>query len=164
MSLRHAILGVLQTGSAHGYQIVSELERLIADHGFVAPAAPEPDLSRERRPFDLTPKGRREFARWLRAPLTLPRPARDEVVIKLVFLGLHDPDRLVPFLERLRRQYLRRVAGTEARATPAGSGNLDDSGTRPRSASPFRWPTTCVTSRRPPIWAGGRARTCARAS
>lgn len=127
MSVNHAILGVLLDGPRHGYQIAGELERQIAggrynsaqiyqglrtlaDRGFVASESPEHGVNRDRRPFSITAAGRREFERWLRSPLTLSRPARDDAVVKLVFLGRCDSDRLVGFLERLRRQHVRRLA------------------------------------------------------
>lgn len=127
MSLRHAILGVLKGGPLHGYAVADELERRIAggrynsaqvyqglrwlaERDFVAAADPEPGASRDRHPFFLTPKGQREFDRWLRSPFTPSRPTRDDAIVKLVFLGSSAPTQLVAFLERLKRQHLRRLA------------------------------------------------------
>jgi len=130
MSIRHAILGLLADSPMHGYQIAGELERRIgggrynsaqiyhslralADAGLILETAQDSGAGRDRRTFDVTVDGRRDFQRWLRAPLVLTRPARDDAVVKLVFLGLHDPRQLIGFLERLRRQHLRRLAGTQ---------------------------------------------------
>jgi DNA-binding PadR family transcriptional regulator len=131
MSVNHAILGVLLDGPRHGYQVASELEeriaggrynsaqiyqglRVLAGRGFVLSEHPEPGISRDRRPFSITEAGRHEFERWLRTPLTLSRPMRDEAVVKVVFLGRRDPARLLAFLERLRRQHVRSLAALSA--------------------------------------------------
>jgi DNA-binding PadR family transcriptional regulator len=66
--------------------------RVLAGRGVVLSERPEPGISsRDRRPYRITPTGRHEFERWLRTPLMLSRPIRDEAVVKLVFLGRHDP-------------------------------------------------------------------------
>jgi len=143
VSLRHAILGVLEDGPLHGYQIATQLERRVlgghynsaqvyqglrwlAAKRFVVSEAPEPGINRERRPFRITPRGRSEFGRWLVEPIVPARPLRDEAVMKLVFLGPRHPEHLLTILERLRRSHLRRLAGssTSSRAPAAGSGNL----------------------------------------
>src|SRR5215510_12781358 len=143
MSIRHAILGVLTARPMHGYQIGGELARRIgggrynsaqiyqslhwlADHGMVLAGPPEPGVSRDRRPFQITPAGRREFQKWLRAPLVPSRPVRDDAVVKLVFLGMHDARQLLTFLERLRRQHLRRLTTPVRRGQDGSDGTHVD--------------------------------------
>lgn len=138
MSVNHAILGVLLDGPRHGYHVASELDeriaggrynsaqiyqglRVLAGRGFVLSEQPEPGISRDRRPYSITEAGRHEFERWLRTPLILSRPIRDEAVVKLVFLGRRDPARLLGVLERLRRQHVRSLASLSARNGKAPS-------------------------------------------
>ncbi len=174
MSVRHAILGVLTRGPMHGYHIAGELERRIAggrynsaqiyqslhwlaERGMVVPAPPEPGISRDRRPFNITSDGRREFDKWLHEPLVLSRPARDDAVVKLVFIGLHEPSHLVGFLERLRRQHLRRLAGTQLRPRESNGESIDEgfmadlSGTalRFREEAELLWIEHCLVRLRP---------------
>jgi DNA-binding PadR family transcriptional regulator len=181
MSVRHAILGVLtRAPSMHGYHIASELERRIgggrynsaqiyqslhwlAEHGLVVSTPPEPGVSRDRRPFSITSDGRREFDRWLHAPVIISRPARDDAVVKLVFLGLHDTPSLVSFLERLRRQHLRRLAGSRrAIEGPAEVVNeslmseLSGAALRFREEADLRWIDHCLLRLRPLLQADGK--------
>ena len=161
----------------HGYQVASELERLIAggrynsaqiyqglhtlaERGLVVAATPEPGPYRDRRPFSITSAGRREFDRWLSAPLVPSRPLRDDAVIKLVFLCRHDPSQLIRFLERLRRQHLRRLAGTGSRASALrAGGTIDDAlvadlsgaALRFREEAELRWIDHCLLRLRPVI-------------
>jgi DNA-binding PadR family transcriptional regulator len=177
VSIRHAILGVLRQGPMHGYHVASELERLIAggrynsaqiyqglhalaERGFVVAATPEPGPYRDRRPFSITASGRREFDRWLSVPLVPWRPLRDDAVIKLVFLCRHDPSQLIRFLERLRRQHLRRLAGTQSRPRAGlGSDVIDDAlvadlsgaALRFREEAELRWIDHCLLRLRPLI-------------
>jgi hypothetical protein len=121
----------------HGYQVATELQGLVAagrynsaqiyhglrwleTQGFVVASAVEAGVFRDRRPFSITAAGRREFERWLREPIVPARPLRDDALIKLVFLCRDNPARLVPALERLQRQHLRRLT----RARPSGSSGV----------------------------------------
>lgn len=151
----------------HGYQIGSELERMVAggrynsaqiyqglrwleDRGFVV-AEPVQEALRDRRPFTATAQGRREFQRWLGEPLVPARPFRDDVVIKLVFLGLDNPGQLIRALERLRRQHLLRLTGTEfgASSQSAHDGHalvaeLSGAALRFREQAELRWIEYCL--------------------
>ena len=135
MSISHAILGILIEGERHGYQIAATLaERIsggpynsgqihqalerIEERGWAVSHA-EPAEGRSRRPFTITPAGRQEFLAWLRRPVPVTRPVRDEMVVKLVFLGIHDPERLTAFLEGRRREHLRRLAYLSRESQPA---------------------------------------------
>ena len=126
MSVAHAILGLLIEGEKHGYQIATmlaeripagpynsgqvhqALDRIEADGWAIS--RPDVGVTRARRLLSITAAGRQEFHGWLQRPLAVGRPMRDEVVIKLVFLGLHEPSRLVPLLETHRREHIRHLA------------------------------------------------------
>lgn len=168
MALRHAILGVLQTAPLHGYAIADELERRIAggrynsaqiyqglhwlaDRHLVHSAEPQPGVGRDRRPFFITPRGRREFERWLRSPFVPSRPSRDDAIVKLVFLGTTTPEQLVPFLERLKRQHLRRLSTakpasrkTSVHATEQLFAELSGVALRLREEAELRWIDHCL--------------------
>lgn len=169
MSIRHAILGVLTHEPMHGYRIRGEVERRLAggrynsaqiyqglrwlaERGLVVAESPSPGVSRDRRPFSITPKGASELERWLRAPLTPSRPLRDEVMVKLAFLGLRDVGRLVESLERLRRQHLRRLSGVQTRlqGVPGDDGvesliaQLSGAALRFREEAELHWIDHCL--------------------
>jgi DNA-binding PadR family transcriptional regulator len=136
MSIRHAMLGLLQDGPKHPYQMASELEHWIGggayntgqiyqgvkwliDRGLITEEPLGAGAARYRRPVQVTLAGRREFARWLRSPLLLPRQPRDDVLAKMIFLGRDHPEALVRSLQQLRRIHLKRVARAKARIRPA---------------------------------------------
>lgn len=141
MSMSHAILGMLLEKPGHCYALGRELDRRIgggpyhnaqiaeglkkmARRGYVTPESPVAGSTRDQKPFSITPDGRKEFNRWLNAPLVITRPPRDEVVIKLYFLSGRNPRQAIGFLEDRRRQLLR----SAGRRTPgdAKSKALDD--------------------------------------
>lgn len=180
MSIRHAILGILREAPMHGYQIAGELERRIgggryngaqvyqglyalAEHGLVVASSPEPGTGRDRRPFSITPEGLRTFERWLREPFIASRPARDDAVVKLVFLGLEDVGRLVTMLERLRRQHLRRLAGSKASEAaeyaiplrPSSFAELASVALRFREEAELRWIDHCLLRLQPLLTGSG---------
>ncbi len=131
MSMAHAILGVLLEGTCHGYQLATKLaeriengpyntgqihqalERLEAQ-GLVVSHADD-SVNRTRRLFALTTAGRQEFFAWLDRPVAVVRPVRDEVVVKVAFLGRHAPARLRELLEERRRDHLQRLAYLQRR-------------------------------------------------
>jgi DNA-binding PadR family transcriptional regulator len=167
MSIAHAILGVLIEGEKHGYQIAADLaERIptgpynsgqvhqalarISSAGW-ATSRSEPGTNRARRPFAITAAGRKEFLRWLPRPVAGARPMRDEMLVKVVFLGRHDPARLVVLLEGRRREHVRRLAylQRESRAShePAGVGALGQlarDAARFREEAELRWVEHCL--------------------
>ncbi|MEV5750362.1 PadR family transcriptional regulator [Actinoallomurus sp. NPDC052308] len=112
MSLRHAVLGLLSSGPASGYdllkifeislanvwpatqsQLYAELNRL-ADAGFVAVAAEGP---RGRKEYAITDAGRAELHHWM----TEVEPAqvnRSDMLLRVFFLGVLDPDEARTYL------------------------------------------------------------------
>ena len=156
MSVRHAILGLLTQAPMHGYQIGGELARRIAGgrynsaqiyqslhwlagQGMVAAGPLEPGINRDRRPFLITAAGRREFQKWLRSPLVPSRPVRDDAVVKLAFLGMHDARQLLLVLERLRRQHLRRLTAPSRRIATSDATGVDEALLAELSAAALRF-------------------------
>jgi DNA-binding PadR family transcriptional regulator len=172
MSVSHAILGLLLEGERHGYEMASKLAERIPsgpyNHGQIhqaleqieqrgwAVSRSDSGLSRNRRPFSITPKGRQEFQAWLNRPVAVGRPVRDEIVVKLVFLGQHDPARLVEVLEQRRREYRERLAEVQVPTTTAPGQPLDArlgqlvlDGFRFRAEAEVRWVEHCLAVLRP---------------
>jgi len=165
MSMAHAILGVLLEGECHGYQLATKLaariengpyntgqihqalERLEAQ-GLVVSHADD-SVNRTRRLFTLTAAGRGEFFAWLERPVAVARPVRDEVVVKVAFLGRHAPARLRELLEERRRDHLERLAYLQRR--PRENGARHDVGERLasdafrfREEAELRWVEHCL--------------------
>lgn len=98
MSIKHGLLALLESGPKYGYelrsafeestgatwplnigQVYTTLARLERD-GLVR-SLPEEDGG--QRPYEITPTGRAELARWFATPVTRTDRPRDELVIKL---------------------------------------------------------------------------------
>jgi len=165
MSMAHAILGVLLEGECHGYQLATKLAERIENgpyntgqihqalerletQGLVVSHADD-SVNRTRRLFALTSAGRGEFFAWLERPVAVARPVRDEVVVKVAFLGRHAPARLRELLEERRRDHLQRLAYLQRR--PRGNGAPHDVGERLasdafrfREEAELRWVEHCL--------------------
>ena len=104
---------------------------------------------RDRRPYRITAAGEREFATWLQRPPAPLRPVRDETLVKLALLGRHAPGRLPGLLDRLRRQHLRRLTGTERRPAAERTRDLVTELTaaalRYRVEAELHWIDYCLT-------------------
>ncbi|MGZ0147417.1 PadR family transcriptional regulator [Kribbella sp. WER1] len=113
MSLRHAMLGLLADQPASGYdlmrrfeislanvwpatqsQVYGELAKLSAD-GHVTVSAEGP---RGRKEYAITDAGRDELRRWLLDDR--PRRRRDDLMLRVFFLGTVSPAEAQAFLER----------------------------------------------------------------
>jgi len=126
MSIGHAILGILLDGDRHGYDIAGTLATRIGGGPYnsgqvhqalesleergLAVSRPDDSGLRSRRVFSTTAAGRNEFFAWLRRPVPISRPLREEMVVKMVFLGAHDLDLLITQLTERQREYVRRLA------------------------------------------------------
>jgi PadR family transcriptional regulator AphA len=114
MSLRHAVLGLLSNGPASGYdllkvfeislanvwpatqsQLYAELGRM-ADVGLVEVAAEGP---RGRKEYAITDEGMAELRHWM-AEVPPDRPRRNDMLLRVFFLGLLEPQQAIDFLRR----------------------------------------------------------------
>lgn len=105
MSLRHALLGLLDDEPASGYdlmkvfnssmanvwpatqsQVYTELNRLAGDHLIVASA----EGARGRKVYAVTDAGRAELRDWLRDPPKL-KPHRSDLLLRVFFLNVVSP-------------------------------------------------------------------------
>jgi PadR family transcriptional regulator AphA len=132
MSLRHALLGLLDARPASGYdllktfetsmanvwpatqsQVYGELGRL-TDAGLLEVSA---EGARGRKEYTITDQGRAELRTWLLAPEP-PRPVRSEMLLRVFFLDRIAADQA--------RAYLT-AQGTAAEARGAGLAALEES-------------------------------------
>ncbi|MFC4137523.1 MULTISPECIES: PadR family transcriptional regulator [unclassified Microbacterium] len=102
MTLRHALLGLLEDGHASGYDLTArfekslhayvwtarqshvypELNRMIADHLIEVVE----QGARGRRTYAITESGRQELRKWLLTPAG-PRGVRDERVLRIALIS-----------------------------------------------------------------------------
>jgi DNA-binding PadR family transcriptional regulator len=178
MSIAHAIIGILVDGDRHGYelarvladrvggepyntgQIHQALEQLERAGWAVSRATVE--AARSRRQFQVTAGGRAEFLRWLARPAASFRPARDDMLLKLVFLAERDRGAALRLLEARRRELLTQlaeqaVARSDARRAARGTryAELTLEALRFRLEADLRWVDHCTAVLRPPLPAPG---------
>jgi|GEM_PF-1328646 DNA-binding PadR family transcriptional regulator len=131
-------------------QLCRSLERLRRRGLAVEIAAPFQRGRRRRRFFEVTPRGRQALERWLGRPPALRRPARDELVVRLLLLAPERAATLVPQLTRLAELCARRI---EALAAQAASDDpvrrLALEAVRLQTEAQRRWIETCLASLRP---------------
>jgi DNA-binding PadR family transcriptional regulator len=135
MSFGHALLGLLEDGPRHGYelkhrfdehfpgsrplpfgQIYATLARLRRD-GLVDVAAVEAGAGPDRKLYVITPDGVADLERWLDLPSDPPTHARSELFIKIVvaLLSGRDPNRILDTQRAVHLVRMREV--TERRRT-----------------------------------------------
>lgn len=125
MSLRFGILGLLAEHPRHGYQVKQRFEDLLGGtwevnigqvyqtlqrlerDGLVETTGDRGD--RGRQAYRTTDAGRAAFGEWLEDPEQQPQVLREEVYVKLAFLGRHADGRLQSLLDAQRRVYLQRL-------------------------------------------------------
>lgn len=105
LTVEHALLGFLQSGPMHGYQLHQQLRdpaglkqvwylkqaQLYAllgkldEAGYITASIQLQETRPARRVFSLTPTGREAFQNWLVSPVQRPRQMRQEFHAKLYF-------------------------------------------------------------------------------
>jgi PadR family transcriptional regulator, regulatory protein AphA len=117
MSLRHALLGLLEDGPASGYELTGRFERSLQKYAWTAQQSHiYPELkrlavdglitvadegARGRRTYAITAAGHDELRRWLTSPIK-QRAVRDEQVLRMCLLSALP----VPEARALVQQYL----------------------------------------------------------
>jgi DNA-binding PadR family transcriptional regulator len=116
---RLALLGFLSWGPLSGYRLKQLIEMSISNfwtesYGQIYPMLRELERAglakarvakggRSRTTYTITPAGRAELARWLVEP-ALPRPPRNELLLKLFFGAYAKPAELRRHLETFRAE------------------------------------------------------------
>jgi DNA-binding PadR family transcriptional regulator len=106
MSLRFAVLGLLEDGPASGYTLTTRFERSLQRYAWSARQSHiYPELgrlaeeglievveegARGRRTYAITDAGRTALREWLRSP-TKPRAVRDEQALRLCLISALEP-------------------------------------------------------------------------
>jgi DNA-binding PadR family transcriptional regulator len=171
MSISHAILGVLMDGDRHGYELARMLAERIGGEPYNtgpihqaleqleragwAASRTTVEASRSRREFRITGDGRAEFLRWLARPVAPLRPARDDMLLKLVLLAERDRAAALRLLETRKRELLNQLSEHLAAATPARYAALTLMAMRFRIEADLRWVDHCIAVLRPPMPAPG---------
>ncbi|MBF6413880.1 PadR family transcriptional regulator [Nocardia cyriacigeorgica] len=102
MSLRYALLGLLEDGPASGYELTRRFELSLRKYAWTAQQSHiYPELNklaaeelisvvdegaRGRRTYAITPAGRDELRAWLTSPMK-PRAIRDEQMLRMCLLS-----------------------------------------------------------------------------
>jgi DNA-binding PadR family transcriptional regulator len=119
MSLRHAVLGILDFREMHGYELTRVLQEGIGRIWPIHHSSLYPNLHRlesdglithraereggrpERKVYSITSEGRREFRRWLREPPDRPAPeVRSSFMLKLIFTRAENLDEALAWIEK----------------------------------------------------------------
>ena len=140
MPLHHAVLALLATKPAHGYELKGSFEQAVGEqwgglnighlHQILDRLARDGLIESERQPqpvkpdrvvHHLTPAGRAELDRWLREPSLQVRGYRDDFFLKVMAaVQSGDPATLSGVLSRQRVHLLKQLRSlTEARALGA---------------------------------------------
>ncbi|HYC00562.1 MAG TPA: PadR family transcriptional regulator [Candidatus Limnocylindrales bacterium] len=145
-NLRYAVLGLVSSKpeGIHGYRLKGECES-IADEFWamnygrlyrildLLERAGELTVTDEiqhgrpnRKVYRITEKGRQSLDDWLLQPVQDgATPLRDELVLKLLFLGTADIDRIYPMIVQQRRIYLTRLAQVTRRRRRLEKAGMD---------------------------------------
>jgi len=145
-NLRYAVLGLIASKDegVHGYRLKGECEA-IADEFWALnygrlyrildeleragdlTVADEIQLGRpNKKVYRITERGRQNLDDWLLAPVEEnAQPLRDELVLKLLFLGPNDIDRVYAIIKQQRSIYLTRLARVTRRRRRLEKAGLD---------------------------------------
>ena len=139
MSLKHALLALLNELPSHGYELKSRFSdalgplwplreaqiynnlRILERDGLVA--LDEQDMQRsgaDRKPYFVTDAGRAALAEWLESPVRESRKLKDDFYLKLSILAATgDQERLWNLLWQQRKIVLQRLRELEPAAAQA---------------------------------------------
>lgn len=117
MSIKYAILGLLQSKDLHGYRIKQLLERdfgfmWTANYGQIYPSLkklqqdefltmreiPQP-ASPPRKLYSITPKGKKEFIDWLNSSPEKGLMLRDPFLLRFPFFGFGNTTRALEIID-----------------------------------------------------------------
>ena len=145
-NLSYAVLGLVgsKTDGAHGYRLKSECEAIsdefwqlnygrlyrvldTLEQSGELDVADEIQLGRpNKKVYRITEKGRRTMDDWLLQPVEEgATPLRDELAVKLLFLGADDSGSLYHLIKQQRSIYLTRLAKISRRRRHMEKAGLD---------------------------------------
>jgi len=130
-NLRYAVLGLIASKNEgiHGYRLRGECEaiaddfwslnygrlyRMLDELEKAGELSVEDEIQRgrpNRKVYRITQNGKQNLDDWLLAPVREDaQPLRDELILKLLFLGSDDTDRVYTMIKQQRSIYLTRLA------------------------------------------------------
>jgi DNA-binding PadR family transcriptional regulator len=130
-NLQFAVLGLVSNrpDGVHGYKLTDELKALSDDFwetnfgrvyrvldslqtdGLVAGSEEQQDNRPTRNVFRITQHGRQTLDDWLLSPVSdSPKPLRDEMSLKLLFLGPERVNEITELVTRQREIYMRKLS------------------------------------------------------
>lgn len=137
MSVRHAVMGLLNEQPDHGYRLKQRFEdrvgqvwglnlgqvyqvlQSLEQSGLIAKVDVETDdgeaPSKERQRFELTQKGESALETWLKRTPSSPKPMRDELLVRLLLLGKDRREQALSRIDAQLRLYKRYLAKLRAR-------------------------------------------------
>jgi len=119
MSIKYAILGLLNYSDMHGYRIKEHIEKNfshmwsinfgqiypnlkeLAEDGFINmhEVTPSEDGGPQKKMYSITEKGIVELSRWLAESPQKPMLIRDPFLIKFAFFGFGDDERALKIID-----------------------------------------------------------------
>lgn len=145
-TLRYAVLGLVASRDegVHGYRIKVECEAIADEFGGLnygrvyrllgemeaegaLTVADQIQRGRpNRRIYRITERGRRNLQDWLMAPAMVHGDTtRDELLLKLLFLGTRDSDHIRTLVQQERTSCVARLASVRRRRVRLGNAGLD---------------------------------------
>jgi DNA-binding PadR family transcriptional regulator len=119
MSIKYAILGLLNYSDMHGYRIKEHIEKNfghmwsinfgqiypnlkdLEEEGFISmlEVAPSDDGGPHKKLYSITEKGIEEFSRWLAESPQKPMLIRDPFLLKFAFFGFGEGERALEIID-----------------------------------------------------------------
>jgi DNA-binding PadR family transcriptional regulator len=119
MSIKYAILGLLNYSDMHGYRIKEHIEKNFShmwsanfgqiypnlkdleEEGFInmLEVTPSKDGGPHKKMYSITKKGIVEFSRWLAESPHRPMLIRDQFLLKFAFFGFGDDERALKIID-----------------------------------------------------------------
>lgn len=120
MSIKYAILGLLNYSDMHGYRIKEHIEKNfghmwsinfgqiypnlknLREEGFInmLEVAPSENGGPQKKLYSITEKGRDEFTRWLAESPQGPMLIRDPFLLKFAFFGFGDNESAIKIIDK----------------------------------------------------------------
>ncbi len=144
MPLHHAVLALLASRPAHGYELKASFERAVGDQwgglnighlyqvldrlsrdGLVESERQPQPIKPDRVVHRITPAGRSELDRWLAEPSERTRGYRDDFFLKLMAAARGGDEETLAGVLRRQRAHLLRQLHALAQARQAERGDVD---------------------------------------
>ena len=123
MAVKNAILGLLHYEDMHGYRIKNHLERnfghmwtvnfgqiypalgKMLDEGLVTMKEVRQENAPSRKLYSITPKGKKEFRRWIESTPEKNMVLRDPFLLRFTFFSFGDTQKALDMIAEQKRLY-----------------------------------------------------------